>query len=182
MEELIKKIQKAVDNNGGEITTFELDMESPSIKWDDYNIEMSVSAFYPTYAKALLVVKGISLAERIIITYKKIPQEVLEQVVKAIEKLELIVKIKKLVDQKKSGYYPIMAEQGVELTDIVLFKEEDRAKKTSKDIVLFVHSLMVEVYDLDGEITKSVGRNLMMQYLELDYETLKEIHMKLEEM
>ena len=54
--------------------------------------------------------------------------------------------------------------------------------KTSKDIVLFVHSLMVEVYDLDGEITKSVGRNLMIQYLELDYATLEEIRIRLEEM
>ena len=169
--ELIKKIQNAVQNNGGEIN---LSKEKVVIQW------LGV-VFFEIHSLNSSGVDGeIGVGhsyDDVSVSYEKMPQDALEKISKAIDKIELVKQISQLVFEKNNSN--LVGQTTVYLNESFML-ESGGGTETLVDR-LSVDYLTASVYDMSGETPEHLWNNVL-DYFELDYATLEEIRIRLEEM
>jgi hypothetical protein len=171
MEELIKKIQNAVQNNGGEIN---LSKEKVVMQW------LGVVSFEIHSLNSSGVHGEMSFGyscDDVWLAYEKMPQYALEKFSKAIDKIELVKQISQLVFEKNNSN--LVGQTTVYLNEPFMLESgggtETLVNKLSIDY------LTASVYDISGKEPEHLWNNLL-DYFELDYATLEEIRIRLEEM
>ena len=174
MEELIKKIQNAVQNNGGEIRFLNhIRKERPVIQW------LGVVSFEIHSLNSSGVDGEIGVGrsyDDVSVSYEKIPQDALEKISKAIDKIELVKQISQLVFEKNNSN--LVGQTTVYLNESFML-ESGGGTETLVDR-LAVDYLTASVYDMSGETPEHLWNNVL-DYFELDYATLEEIRIRLEE-
>lgn len=175
MEELIKKIQNAVQNNGGEIRFLNhIRKERPVIQW------LGVVSFEIHSLNSSGVDGEIGVGHSyndVSVSYEKMPQDALEKISKAIDKIELVKQISQLVFEKNNSN--LVGQTTVYLNESFML-ESGGGTETLVDR-LAVDYLTASVYDMSGETPEHLWNNVL-DYFELDYATLEEIRIRLEEM
>ena len=169
--ELIKKIQNAVQNNGGEIN---LSKEKVVMQW------LGVVSFEIHSLNSSGVDGEIGVGysyEDVSVSYEKMPQYALEKISKAIDKIELVKQISQLVFEKNNSN--LVGQTTVYLNESFML-ESGGGTETLVDR-LAVDYLTASAYDMSGETPEHLWNNVL-DYFELDYATLEEIRIRLEEM